>query len=837
MKKIFLMISLAAMVAFVSCQKENEKEKENKMELTIKASIATTKTTVTSSGISWAQGDAIVVSCDGEAYNFSTTQSGATAEFTSQDGLAQGVVGINPLTAYYGCTQFGAFTIAQNQTITGGESQTKLPMYAYTATAPVKGVVEMSFVPAASMLEVTLSPIDITVNKVELVPVDETGVVGTVAGAGTVNALTGKVTTTGNLKSVSAVFQGGASVKNGLAFRLPVGWFSVTGGMKLVITYNENNSYEELLWDKETFQSYSGTADAKAYKFIPVSLEMVIGARDYYVATGGSASSKGIKADAPTTLDYALSSADEGSVIHLAAGTYKPTRNLLGDESGDTAHKTFEIARGLTLVGEGSDKTILDADGAFHAVVVTAQSTAKVIIKNLAIKGGNTSEAVEETETAGFVTSTVNEKKYSDSYGAGLFAISADLEMENVLIAGNKGKNGVGAYLNDTKANIKNVEVSGNESTGNGTGIWASASAINVEDCTFSGNTGGGVAVGLYVYSAAETTCTATVKNCLFTGNETTKNNSAIYVRGADATAKVTANIINCVIKENKGAMGAGFGTTYSTVLFDGCQVLKNTASGNGCNLVYPGSKVTLKDCIFRENTAGLAAGIYHYTDGAASELTVINSEFTGNTTAGRGGAIYTRSSSAEGVLLNVVNSTFSGNTSGSTGSAIALYAANGKPAVANVYSSTITGNTCTRTATTPGGAVGLETVGITANCYNCIISGNTWAAAPASADVYVKSGSSATAHKSVIATAVFDADGAVVSAAPAFAAATMLTKKAADGKTTVFSLTGDNNPAKTYGYDVAGLKGLGSVFDAAVLEKDQWGNTRSGSAMGAYVQ
>ena len=78
MKKIFLMISLAAMVAFVSCQKENEKEKENKMELTIKASIATTKTTVTSSGISWAQGDAIVVSCDGEAYNFSTTQSGAT---------------------------------------------------------------------------------------------------------------------------------------------------------------------------------------------------------------------------------------------------------------------------------------------------------------------------------------------------------------------------------------------------------------------------------------------------------------------------------------------------------------------------------------------------------------------------------------------------------------------------------------------------------------------------------------------------------------------------------------------------------------------------------------
>ena len=837
MKKIFLMISLAAMVAFVSCQKEDEKAKENKMELTIKASIATTKTSVTSSGISWAQGDAIVVSCDGEAYNFSTAQSGATAEFTSQDGLTQGQVGINPLTAYYGCTQFGAFTIAQNQTITGGESQTKLPMYAYTATAPVKGVVEMSFVPAASMLEVTLSPIDITVNKVELVPVDETGVVGNVAGAGTVNALTGKVTATGNLKSVSALLQGGASAKNGLAFRLPVGWFSVTGGMKLVITYNDNNSYEELLWDKETFQSYSGTAEAKAYKYIPVSVEMVIGARDYYVATDGAASSKGIKADAPTTLDYALSSADEGSVIHLAAGTYKPTRNLLGDESGDTAHKTFEIARGLTLVGEGADKTILDADGAFHAVVVTALPTAKVVIKNLAIKGGNTTEAVEETETAGFVTSTVNEKKYSDSYGAGLFAIAADIEMENVLIAGNKGKNGVGAYINDTKASLKNVEVSGNESTGNGCGFWASASVLNMDGCTITGNKGGGVAAGLYVYSAAETTCTATVTNCVFTGNETSNNNCGVYVRGADASAKTSATFTNCVIKENKGVMGAGFGTIYATAIFDGCQVLKNTSSGNGCNYIQGGSKVTLKDCIFRENTATLGAAVYEYTNSDAVELTVLNSEFSANTTAGRGGAIYTRSGAATGAKLDVANSTFFGNTSGSTGSAIALYGSATMPVVANLYSSTITGNTCTRTATTPGGAVGLETVGITANCYNCIISGNTWAAAPASADVYVKSGSSATAHKSVIATAVFDADGAVVSAAPAFAPATMLTKKAADGKTTVFSLTGDNNPAKTYGYDVAGLKALSTVFDAAVLEKDQWGNTRSGSAMGAYVQ
>ena len=834
MKKYLFLFALAFMAAATACNKEGEKEDYGKKELTIKASVATTRAAATAEGITWSAGDALVVTCDGEAYNFTTTQSGATVEFTSADGLTQEMVGINPLTAFYGCTQFGAFTIPQNQTISGGASQTRLPMYAYTATAPEKGVVEMSFTPAASMLEVALAPInDVKLNKVELLPVDETQVAGNVAGGGTVNALTGKVTAIGNLKTVSAIFQEGASLKNGLTFRMPVGWFSVSGGMKLVLTYNDTKTYEELLWE-EDFQSYAGSGETKSYKFIPVEVTMVIGARDFYVSPEGKASSKGLTAESPTTLDYALTSADDGSVIHLAAGTYKPERSLLGDESGDAAHKTFEVARELTLLGAGIDQTILDADGALHAVCVTAAADTKVVIKDLTIKGGDTTNSAADA----VVASPVNGANYSDEYGSGLYAVGSVLELENVKITGNNGKNAVGGYLNGVKSFLTNVEVSGNTSTGNGCGLWVSGGQMTMDGCVFSGNNGAGVAAGLYIYAPKETQSINTITNCVFKQNVTTNNNSALYIRGADATADVHATLRTCKIEGNQANMGGGFGVTYADVLFESCTITDNTATGNGANLVYPGTSATFQNCIFSGNTAALASAIYEYTNTNDVRLDLIGCEFSGNTnSAGRGGAIYARAASAARATLNVINSTFFDNRCGHFGSAIAMNGTAASPVIANIVSSTITGNTTTSTVATRGGAVGLETAGLTANIYNSIISGNTWETTPASADVYVGHISAkANIYKSIVGAVTYDAVGVAVTDAASFVHSSMLTKKTATGKSTVFSLTGTDNPAKTYGYDLAGLKALGVPFHDVIIGQDQWGNARTGNAMGAYV-
>ena len=836
MKKVIFLTALAALALLASCNKENGgKEDVGKKELTIKASI-------NNEGLSWKANDEILVTCDGEAYSFKTTGNGQSADFTSADGLTQEMVGINPLTAFYGCTQFGAFTIPQNQVISGTESQTKLPMYAYTTTAPENAEVAMNFFPAASLLEVNISPIDITLNSVGLSPVDETAVAGNVAGQHTVNPVTGKVTSTGNLKSITATIQGGANLNNGLSFRFPIGWFSVSGGMRITLTYNGNETYEDVIWADNDFQSYTGSGDAKSFKAIAVDLEVLIGARDFYVAPDGRVGSKGVSADDPATLDYALSSADEGSVIHLAAGTYKPTRALLGDESGLDVHKTFEIARGLTLIGTSAAETILSGDGAYHAVCVTAPATAKVIFKNLSITGGNTSAAAEDA----YVTSSVNEKKYFDTYGAGLYAVGAEIEMEDVIIKDNAGNRAVGAYISDLKASLKNVEVSGNSSTGNGTGLWAASCDMTLTSCSFTGNNGKGVAAGLYVFSddgAGESKLVAT--DCIFKQNVTSGNDAGLYIRGANATVSVQATLTNCLIENNQANMGAGFGVTFATALFDKCIVKGNVAKNfdtgaatNGANLVYPGANVTIRDCIFRDNTAGLGAAIYQYTNTEAVNLTVIGSEFSSNTTAGRGGAIYVRSAAAGGATLNMVNSTIFNNTSGSTGSAVAFYSGNTSfPANGNIYNCTIVNNTCTRASATPGGAIGVENAGCTIHIYNSIVSGNKWEASQNNANVYCHTSSSALKHRSIIGTDTLYPGGAVITEAAPFDPETMLEAKTAEGKTSVFKLVGTDNPAKTYGYSLQGLKDLNAPFEDGVIEKDQWGNARTGSVIGAYVE
>ena len=301
MKK-FTFVLMAALTALISCKKENGTDESGKKDLTIHASIAVTKTSYSASstsptGILWDAGDEIMVLCDGEAYTFTTSMKSEAADFTSADGLTQEKVGINPLTAYYGCTQFGSFTIPQNQVISAGKNQAQLPMYAYCASAPVNAELSMTFIPVASLLGISIAPVDITVNKLELIPVEETAVSGNVAGSGSVSPLSGKVSFNGNLKSVSAVFQGGASAKNGLYLTLPIGWFSVSGGMKIVLTYNDSHNYESIIWDEGSFASYGGSADAKTYKYTEVQLEVVLGARDYYVSPNGKASSKGTSAD------------------------------------------------------------------------------------------------------------------------------------------------------------------------------------------------------------------------------------------------------------------------------------------------------------------------------------------------------------------------------------------------------------------------------------------------------------------------------------------------------------------------------------------------------------
>lgn len=848
MKKIFF-LTVCAALAFVGCKKEKEPDYGSK-NLTIKASIAAVKSVVGQDGVQWAAGDEITVVCDGESYAFKTNAGGQTADFTTAENLTQAMVGENPLTAYYGCNMYGAFTIAQNQTVTAGVNSTKLPMYAYTSSAPAKAEIAMEFAPAASFIEIQLSAADLTVNKIELAPVDENKVTGNFAGQGSINALQGKVTQSGSIKSVCAIFEGGASAKSGLVAKLPVNWFSVEGGLNVIITYNDTQVYTETLFGSEVFASYSGTAAAPAYKYTVLPVEMVVGPRNFYVKAD-AAGSKGLSWESPCTLDYALASAESGSTINIAAGTYTPAVALKGYEGSDAHLNTFEIASNIAIVGgfpanattgatadPAANLTILDGkSNVYHVVCVTAVPTAgeKVSISGITICNGDGSAAAD-----GKVTSAVNGKDYSDNYAAGICALGSDIELTNVTIKDNKGVSAAGAFFKGMEsAKFTGVTIKGNTSSANGAGLWLQEAKAEIKDCLIDGNVAAGVAGGLYIYGdtkeKALRATEATVTNTKMTNNTATTNMGGLYVRGYDATSEVSATISACEITGNKGQMGAAFGTTYCTADFDSCTIAGNVGSGNGMSLVYPGAVSTFKNCLFKANTGStLAAAMYLYSAAEKAVANVVNCEFTENVTAGRGGAIYARAAAVAGVELNVINSTIHGNTSGSTGSAIAIYGAAGKVATVNVYSSTIYNNTCTRTATTPGGAIGLETAGTEANVYNSIVAGNIWSAATANADIYSHASGVVKVYSSAKGSSIYDAAGAVASG-KSFDVSVLSKKTDSSKLTAVYKLaSGDALTCGMTGADVAAKSG--DTFASGIAEADQWGNSRTSAVMGAYV-
>lgn len=833
MKKTLLFLSMLVLMV-VSCKKEGTEVDYDSQNLTIKASIQTTKTTVSSSSIEWVAKDQILLAVDGETYNFSTQEQGPVARFTSEDEITAGKVKGFPLTAYYGCSGTGSFTIAQNQTIAAGVSKSKMPMYAYTMESPQKAVSEMKFTPVASAMEITFAPFDITVNKVELSAVDESNVNGSFCGSFSVNPVTGKVTSTSALHSVAAVFENGVSVASGATLMFPIGWFSVEGGIKMTVTYNGTETYEDILFADAPFQSYEGTSETKSYKFVHADVELTIGPRDWYVKADGNPSAKGRTESEATTLATALANADAGSTIHIAAGTYTPSAFPKGYEGDSEVYKTFEISKTLTLVGASAETTILDgASSALHTMVVTADAAdgEKVKIEALTIKGG-------KAAGDGSFTSAANGAEYQDNYAGGVYVAKSDATFKNCIITGNSAPNGCGLFAVDSKVELDGVKVSGNNCAGNGGGVWVSSCESSIKDSEISDNNGTGVAAGLYIYATAAKTCTATVTNTKISNNITSNNACGIYVRGADATATVNASFTNCEISGNSGNMGGSFSTIFAKATFDSCKIINNTSTGNGGSYIQSGSDITVKNCLISGNTATMAPAGYIYTNADAITADYINCELCNNTSGGRGGALYARAA-ATSVVLNVINTNIHGNYGKHQGSAIALYGTANFHTTLNLFSSTITGNTSDN-GTNLGGAIGFETAGLYANVYNSIVSGNIQLQGSFDPDWCVKTGITPTVvrQNSIIGAKTLDAAGAEVGAAKAFDASTMLSEVSDASKMTkAYKLVGEDNPALTYGMAVASLKTVASpYFTDAVITADQWGNARPDSVMGSYT-
>ncbi len=266
----------------------------------------------------------------------------------------------------------------------------------------------------------------------------------------------------------------------------------------------------------------------------------------------------------------------------------------------------------------------------------------------------------------------------------------------------------------------------GNAGTGygyhNGGGLY-NLGTTTLTDCSVSGNSaagGGGIDNGR---GAA-----ITLTNCAISGNSAIGRVSGGYFYGGSgggilASYYSQATLINCIITNNTAPGGSGGALSFNgstdspTNTLVGCTFSGNSAtSGDGGALFANDSKLSLTNCTFSANSAGVGGGAF-LNQSATDTLT--NCAISGNTATGRGlydqsgGGLYLGSGATNTTLMNC---TVSGNSAFADGGGIAAQGQNNT----TLIDCTIFGNSAGQS----GGGVSNE--GLVAEVItDCTISGN----------------------------------------------------------------------------------------------------------------
>lgn len=274
--------------------------------------------------------------------------------------------------------------------------------------------------------------------------------------------------------------------------------------------------------------------------------------RHFYVKTDGLEANDGLSWAKATTLDQALDRAASGDVIHVAAGTYKPTVTITGGNASEDKDKTFEISQNVKLIGgypaEAADgaaanpeinKTILSGQlntgKAYHVMAVTAlqEQDKQVEIDGFTIRDGSAHTASSAIN--------INGINVYRGYGGGMIIAGSKVEIKNSIVSNNEtATHCAGVYLTgNSHVTFRNTSISNNiglAATTNGAGIWNDGSTLYMYDSEVTGNRGGGVGGGIYALNTGRTSYNylfnvTIANNEVGTMGATTRTGAGIYAR------------------------------------------------------------------------------------------------------------------------------------------------------------------------------------------------------------------------------------------------------------------------------------------------------------------
>jgi len=340
-------------------------------------------------------------------------------------------------------------------------------------------------------------------------------------------------------------------------------------------------------------------------------IQASIGEDNIYVKEDGSnGENAGFSWENATTLENALRHAVEGVTIHIAAGTYIPSKTVTDGDPSDDADKTFEINNSITIIGgypknatdEGlepnpeQNSTILSGENrSYHVVTISAPSSnrdEKVALKGLTITGGNGIPA------SGYVS--IEGARFNRNQGGGvIIAHESNVELVNCQIINNKANDAGGMYMTQSSTlKMVNCKVNNNTADRHAGGMYVRTSAkVLMIDCEIKSNVANNNTGGIYVYSNSN----LSIYNTVIADNQCSIYGGGLYVRGNSV-----CNLVNVIISDN--------------------------ASGND------------------------GGGIFQYDD---SKLNVISSTIVNNSASDRCGGIYLRSGQN---IATIINSIISGN-------------------------------------------------------------------------------------------------------------------------------------------------------------------------------
>ncbi len=156
---------------------------------------------------------------------------------------------------------------------------------------------------------------------------------------------------------------------------------------------------------------------------------------------------------------------------------------------------------------------------------------------------------------------------------------------------------GGGMIFLSGSATIRNCVMTGNRVTFGGGGTYIRTASPTFTDCTWQGNNGGSFGGAIDMFNG----CNPTFTRCKFV------ENSAIRAGGVEVFGNCQPTFLNCVFRANTaGNQGAGglLCASGSNATLRNCTIARNTTTASGSGILTDSSTTRLSNCIVYFNTA-----------------------------------------------------------------------------------------------------------------------------------------------------------------------------------------------------------------------------------------